>query len=61
MVNNGIFLEASNIDMVLKKIDTYEDTLFKKTNEELKQILKEQGKHIKGTKAELVKRIMEEN
>lgn len=46
-------------EIVLKKSQPDDDSLMKKTNEELKQILKEQGKNTKGTKAELVKRIME--
>lgn len=48
-------------DIVIKKSEhSYEDDLSKKTNEELKKILKEQGKNIKGTKSELIKRIVEE-
>ena len=44
-------------DIVLTKTD---NDLSRKTNEELKKILKEQGKNTKGTKAELIKRITEE-
>lgn len=47
-------------EIVLKKSQTDDDALMKKTNEELKQILKDQGKNTKGTKAELVKRITEQ-
>ena len=37
---------------------TLED-LMKKTNDELKKILKDQNKNLKGTKQELVKRVLE--
>ena len=53
-------LEDEEDEIVLKKSHTDDGSLMKKTNEELKQILKEQGKNTKGTKAELVKRITEE-
>lgn len=52
--------EPEEDEIVLKKSHTDDGSLMKKTNEELKQILKEQGKNTKGTKAELVKRITEE-
>lgn len=45
-------------DIVITK--SSEDDLSKKTNEELKKILKEQGKNTKGTKSDLIKRIVEE-
>ena len=37
------------------------DALKKKTNDELKKILKDKGKSIKGTKQELINRLMEED
>lgn len=37
------------------------DALKKKTNDELKKLLKDQGKSIKGTKQELINRLMEED
>lgn len=36
-----------------------EEDLMKKTNEELKKMLKEQGKNTKGSKSELVRKLME--
>ena len=48
-------------DIIIKKTtNSYEDELYKKTNEELKKVLKDQGKNTKGAKAELIKRIMED-
>lgn len=59
-----------NDDIVLKKTKSEssvleeglftEDSLLKKTNEELRKILKEQGKNTKGLKNDLIKRILEE-
>jgi hypothetical protein len=50
--------EPVDDDIVITK--SSEDDLSKKTNEELKKILKEQGKNTKGTKSDLIKRIVEE-
>lgn len=50
----------SEDEIEIQKVQTTDDDLMKKTNEELKTILKEHGKNIKGTKAELVKRITTE-
>lgn len=47
-------------DIVVTTKTSTENDLSKKTNDELKKILKEQGKNTKGTKAELIKRIAEE-
>ena len=53
--------ESDNEDIIIKKTtNSYEEDLYKKTNEELKKILKDQGKNTKGAKAELIKRIIEE-
>ena len=53
--------ETENEDIIIKKTtNSYEEDLYKKTNEELKKILKDQGKNTKGAKAELIKRIIEE-
>jgi hypothetical protein len=52
--------DESEDEIEIQKVKTTDDDLMKKTNEELKQILKEHGKNIKGTKAELVKRITTE-
>jgi hypothetical protein len=53
--------ESENEDIIIKKTtNSYEEDLYKKTNEELKKILKDQGKNTKGAKAELIKRIIEE-
>ena len=50
--------EPVDDDIVITK--SSEDDLSKKTNEELKKILKEQGKNTKGTKSDLITRIVEE-
>lgn len=48
-------------DIIIKKnTNSYEEDLFKKTNDDLKKILKDQGKNTKGAKAELIKRIIEQ-
>jgi len=52
--------ESTTEDIIIKKSNSIEDDLYKKTNEELKKILKDQGKNTKGAKAELIKRIIEE-
>ena len=53
--------KSDNEDIIIKKTtNSYEEDLYKKTNEELKKILKDQGKNTKGAKAELIKRIIEE-
>lgn len=53
--------ETETEDIIIKKTtNSYEEDLYKKTNEELKKILKDQGKNTKGAKAELIKRIIEE-
>jgi hypothetical protein len=52
--------DESEDEIEIQKVKTTDDDLMKKTNEELKTILKEHGKNIKGTKAELVKRITTE-
>ena len=53
--------EGENEDIIIKKTtNSYEEDLYKKTNDELKKILKDQGKNTKGAKAELIKRIIEE-
>ena len=53
--------ESETEDIIIKKTtNSYEEDLYKKTNEELKKILKDQGKNTKGAKAELIKRIIEE-
>lgn len=48
--------KAGNIDQ-----ESPLDILKKKTNDELKKLLKDKGKSIKGTKQELINRLMEEN
>lgn len=55
--------EAPSVDASSPTTDEEPNTtesLMKKTNEELKAILKQNGKNIKGTKQELVRRILEE-
>ena len=54
-------VETHNDDFFVKKThsakDAFENDLSKKTNEELKKVLREHGKSTKGTKIELIKRI----
>lgn len=52
--------EQVNDIVVTKSTSSLENDLYKKTNDELKKILKEEGKNTKGTKAELIKRIIED-
>ena len=59
---NGEYVsdDVANEDIVLKKnSNSYEDELYKMTNDNLKKILKNNGKNTKGAKAELIKRILE--
>lgn len=51
---------SSSESSVLDIDDLTEETLLKKTNEELRKILKDQGKNTKGLKNDLIKRILEE-
>ena len=62
-----VIQDQEDDDFVMKpkegKIDQESplDVLKKKTNDELKKILKDKGKSIKGTKQELINRLMEED
>ena len=51
--------EEEEEEFELKKKNKEEDELLKKTNDELKKMLKDLDKSVKGTKTELVKRLLE--